>query len=292
MSSSYETRKSLKFVITLGAGNFGAQGNVMILTGLRASVEIQKAGGQMMSTATVRIYGVPLEDMNQLSTLAFLPLSYVRNTIKVYAVEGQAETLVFDGEIIKSYPDFQSIPDVCLYMETQIGVSAQLKPALPQSYPGSPSISSIFKSLADSIGVDFKDNGVTGTLDNPYFPGSLIDQLRQLSAASGVPFFLDNGQLSISQPGIALVSGGVVPIIDKTTGLVGYPTFDKVGVQFVTLFNPAIRFGGQIDMRSGIRQADGLWQVCSITYRLESEKPGGAWFQMIQCTGSGLVPIK
>lgn len=289
---SFQTLKDLRFTFTLGSGTFGAMGNQLTVSGLRATVDVQKAGGQMMSTANARIYGLPLEQMNQLSTLAFLPLSYVKNTIKIEALEGDTATVVFDGEIIKAFPDFQSMPDVCLYLETQIGKSAQLQPAEPLSYPGSTAVADIFKNIAKGLGVTFENNGVTSKLDNPYLPGTLIDQLRQISTAAGVPFFLDDGKLAISQPGIAIPpAGGIAPLINKDTGLVGYPTFDKVGVQFATLFNPAIRFGSQIQMQSGIRQADGVWQVCSMTYRLESQKPGGAWHQFIQCTGSGLVVI-
>jgi hypothetical protein len=69
----------------------------------------------------------------------------------------------------------------------------------------------------------------------------------------------------------------------------GYPTFDGVGVNFQIVFNPAVRFGGSIQIVTDIPQAAGQWIVTSVNHQLESEKPGGAWFSTVRGNKYGLA---
>ena len=64
----------------------GTASNTVKITGLRTSVAIVKAGGRGLSTAQVRVYGLPLSVMNQLSTLG-VPIVYWvgKNTITIEA---------------------------------------------------------------------------------------------------------------------------------------------------------------------------------------------------------------
>jgi len=71
--------------------------------------------------------------------------------------------------------------------------------------------------------------------------------------------------------------------------LVGYPTFDGVGVNFQALFNPAVTFGGSIKLETDVQQAAGEWVVTSVSHRLECERPVGAWFSSIRGNANGLA---
>ena len=83
----------------------------------------------------------------------------------------------------------------------------------------------------------------------------------------------------------------IIPLISSASGLVGYPTFDGVGVNFQTLFNPAITFGGSVKLVTDVQQAAGEWVVTSVGHRLESEKPGGAWFSNVRGNANGLAVV-
>jgi hypothetical protein len=92
---------------------------------------------------------------------------------------------------------------------------------------------------------------------------------------------------------------GFVPVFTKDTGLVGYPTFDNVGIAITVFYNPGVTFGGavQIEMTNelSIRTKANIattptesgdtimtsWWVNGISIYLESEKPNGAWFMDI-----------
>ena len=291
MTTSFQNKKQLRFVVTLAEGVFSDKNNQVVLDGFRAVVEVQKAGGQMMSTSTVRIYGLAQELMNQLTTLAFKAMSYVKNTIDVIVLDGDQQTLIFRGQIINAWGDYSGMPDVCLYIETQTGYFQQLELGDPLVYKGTANVSDLMLALAKKLGVPLESNGVTAKITNPNYGGSTIDQIRNLAADTKTDFYLDDTVLAICPKGLTRKRTARVPLITSQSGLIGYPTFDKVGITFNTLFNPSILFGSQIIMESDIPQANGLWQVCGMVHKLESEKPGGAWFTTVRCTGNGLVPL-
>lgn len=85
---------------------------------------------------------------------------------------------------------------------------------------------------------------------------------------------------------------GFIPEISPQSGLIGYPTFDAIGVNFQTLFNPSVTFGGSIKLKTDIKKAEGEWVVVSVAHKLESEKPGGAWFSTIRGSQYGFAIIK
>ena len=290
MTTSFQNKKQLRFVVTLAEGVFSNKNNQVVLDGFRSIVEVQKAGGQMMSTSTVRIYGLAQELMNQLTTLAFKAMSYIKNTIDVIVLDGDQQTLIFRGQIINAWGDYSGTPDVCLYIETQTGYFQQVELGDPLVYKGTANVSDLMLALAKKLGVPLENNNVTAKIANPNYSGSTVDQIRNLAADTKTDFYLDDTVLAICPKGLTRKRTARVPLITSQSGLIGYPTFDKVGITFNTLFNPSILFGSQIIMESDIPQANGLWQVCSMAHKLESEKPGGAWFTTVRCTGNGLVP--
>lgn len=291
MSNSFENPKRLRFTITLALGTFANGTNEVILEGFRSTVEVQKAGGQMMSSCNFRIFGLSQELMSELTTLAFLALSYTKNVVKIEAVDGDNVDLVYIGSIINAWGDYAQMPDVALYVETQAGFFDQLNISEPLQYKGVIDVAVLMGTIASKMGLRFENNNVVDKIDNPNYTGTIIDQLRALAQDTNTEFYLDDTVLAICPKGIARTQNKVIPIISSQTGLIGYPSFDKIGVTFRCLFNAAIRFGGQIEMRSDIKQANGTWAVCSIVHNLESEKPDGQWFSIIRCTSTGVIPL-
>jgi len=292
MTTSFANKKALRFTITLAIGAFNGENNRVVLEGFRSIVDIQKAGGQMMSTCTAKIYGLDQAITSKLTTLAFLAMSYTKNTIQVDAIDGDSTSLVFIGQIINAWGDYSSAPDNFLYIETQAGFFDQLNITDPLAYDGVIDVAVMMQTLASRMSVAFENNGVTAKISKPNYHGTTIDQLRNLANDTHTDFYLDGNVLAICPQGLARTQGvAIIPQISDKTGLIGYPTFDKVGIIFKCLFNPNIRFGGQIQMQSDIPQANGTWQVCSVSYLLETEKPDGQWFMTVRCTGTGLVPL-
>lgn len=285
---SYENKKELRILITLANGKFGSsQNNQIILEGFRASIDIDKAGGMTMGSLRASIFGVTQADMNAITTLQWGPRSLIQNTIEVYAIDGAQQTLVFQGNIVNAWGNYQAMPDVFLQVQAQSAYFNQLNPAAPSSFKGNIDVATLMGQLAAAMGYVFENNGVSVQLSNPYLPNTLLEQARALAQAANVDLYIDNGILAIC-PAFGPRTGPV-PEVSADTGLVGYPTFDGVGVNFQTLFNPGITFGGAIQVVSSIPRASGRWVVASISHRLESEKPGGVWFSTVRGNQTGLA---
>lgn len=296
MAGSFDNPKELKFVITLGTGNFGSSNNNQItLQGYRASVDIDKAGGMMMGTLRAQIWGVAQSDMNAVTTLQWKPKAFIPNTVQVFAIDGQQQTLVFTGNIVNAWGNYRAMPDVFLEIQAQAAYAELINGAAPNSYPGSSfSVPTVMQQLASAMGLTFENNGVVATLPaNQYLPNTLLEQAQTLARAAGVWMYIDNGVLAITPP--YQPRSKPVPLISAETGMVGYPTFDGVGLNFQTLFNPSIIFGGSVNVSSQIPLAaiTGVtnWIVTSQALKLDSVKPNGAWFSTVRCTKTGLAVV-
>ena len=293
--SSFDNKKELRFVITLGNGQTfqGGSSNQITLEGYRAIVNIDRGGGMMMGTLRAQIYGVTQGDMNSCVTFPFQPQKLAQgavvalNTIQVFAIDGAQETLVFTGNVVNAYANYMTMPDVFLEIQAQSTAAFALTPFAPSSYPGAIDGATIMAQLADNMGLTFENNGATCKLSVQYLPNTALEQVKTLAQISGFDLYIDPPILAITPPNTPRAKP--VPIISKDTGLKGYPTFDGFGVNFEMLFNPAVIFGGNVQIVSDIPQANGLWISRSIAYRLESEKPNGAWFAQIRGTKGNLA---
>lgn len=289
MSSSFANKKELRFIITLGTGTFGSStNNQIVLEGFRATVDIDKAGGMMTGTLRAQIYGVRQSDMNSITTLQWKPSGgLLKNTVEVYAIDGPQQTLIFAGNIVNAWGNYQSMPDVFLEIQAQAAYFNQLQPVAPTSFKGTVDVATVMSQLAGSMGLLFENNGVAVQLSNPYFPNTALEQAKALAVAAGIDIYLDNKTLAITPANSP--RGSLIPEVSAATGMIGYPTFDGVGVNLKVYFNPSITFGGSIKVVSSITQAAGQWIVTSIAYRLESEKLGGVWFATVRGNASGLA---
>lgn len=288
---SFDNKKQLRFVITLGTGKFGSSNHDTItLQGFRATADIDKAGGMMMGTLRAKIYGVKQVDMNSITTLMWKPGTRIANTVEVYAIDGAAETLVFAGNIINAWGDYQNMPDVYLHIQAQACYFNGLQAVRPLSIKGGIDVAVVMARIAKDMGLVFENNNVSVMLTDVYVANTLKEQALELARAANFSLYIDDKILAITNK--YAPRKGLIPEISPASGLVGYPTFDGVGVNFKTLFNPAVTFGGSIKLVTDLPQAAGEWIVTSVAHRLESEKPGGAWFSTIRGNQSGLAVIR
>lgn len=288
--ASFDNKKELKFVITLGTGTFGSSSNNQItLQGYRAIVNIDKAGGMMMGTLRAQIYGVSQSDMNSCVTLQWKPRSFIPNTVQVFAIDGQTQTLIFSGNIVNAWGNYDAMPDVFLMIQAQAAYLAQITSVKPRSYDGSIDVATVIAQIANQIGFNFEHNGVNTPLSNQYLGNTALEQAKTLAKAAGIDLYVDDGVLAITLPNMP--RNKPIPLISAQTGMKGYPTFDGIGVNLEIFFNPSVIFGGSIKIQTDIPQAAGVWIVTSVSHQLESEKPGGAWFSRIRGNKSGLAIV-
>jgi len=291
MPASLDNKKRLRFVITLGTGKFGtSQNNVITLEGYRSTADINKAGGMMMGELRAKIYGVSQQDMNSITTLQWKPGFAIANTVEVFAVDGASEPLVFAGNIVNAWGDYQSMPDVFLQIQAQAAYFSGLTLVQPYSIKGGIDCATVMAKIAAQMGLKFENNNVNVTLTDVYLKSSPKDQALELSRVANFSLYIDDKVLAITNN--YAPRAGLIPEVSSSSGLVGYPTFDGVGVNFKTLFNPAITFGGAVKLVTDVAQARGEWVVTSVSHMLEAEKPGGAWFSTVRGNANGLAIAK
>jgi hypothetical protein len=272
------TKKRIDVTITLGTGEFGDTGsNEVTLTGLRVQSLITVPGGDAMAAAQVRIYGVSLSMVNQLTTIGPINTAIrARNSMLLAAGDENGMQVVYAGTIGDAWGEYQGAPETPLNIIGYAGLIDAIKPVGALSFVGATDVASIMQQLAETMGLAFENNGVQVQLANPYFPGTALMQVRSCARAAGISYLIDRGTLSIWPRGAA--RSGDVPVISPATGMVGYPRFVSNGLQVSTEFNPAIKVGGNVQVQSSLPVACGIWTVTNLTHALESETPNGAWF--------------
>lgn len=278
--TSYENVKGLRFVFTLAIGSFSSGANTLTVEGLRASANINNAGGAVLSTLRATIFGMTASDMNSVTTTKWDP-SFAKNTVSVYAIDGDQETLVFQGNIVNAWGIYVGMPEVYLMIEAQNNYLGQITSPSPTrtTFTSATTIATVMQNLANSLGVQFENNGVTGTVKKGQtLSGSYVDQVRTMAQTYGFSYFLDpaSDTLAITPLNTPRQTQSV-PLVSAQTGLQNYPIFNGYGVQFDTLFNPAILFGGTVEVQSAIPKANGSWMVVQMAHQLESQTPGGQW---------------
>jgi hypothetical protein len=278
------TVKNLRFTFIL-PGNVtfdGTQSNTLQVAGLRASVNIKGAGAPTFPEAEFMIYGLTQSDMNKLTAVnsSFQPLAIARSTVIIEADSGQGFGTVFSGQIITSGPEYASVPYVPLKGSARVLGFESLNPATPTSYTGSTTIVSIVQAIADKLGYTVENNGVTGSLNKPYFPGTLVDQLRAVKQQAGISMYTDKNVIAICPAGQPRDVPGFT--LSPSSGLVGWPGLDlsRGFVQVKSLYNPAYVFGGPLTVQdSGVPLANGQWVIGTYSHSLESFVIGqGKWF--------------
>lgn len=296
------TVKDLRFTFTLSNNavfRYPDNSNVLQVQGLRDTAILKGAGLPAFPEAELTIYGLTQSDMNALTSLQFQPSAMQRNSVLVEADngDGQGFSAVFAGQIITAGPEYTGIPHVPLKVHARILGFESLNPATATSYTGTTNVVDIVRTIAVKMGKTVENNGVTATLTNPYFSGTLADQLRAVKQQSGIQIFpeFDEKVIAIAPPGVAR-SNQPVFTLSPTSGLVGYPRLDyQRGFVWVkALYNPAFRFGGPIVVKdSTVPLANGSWVIGTITHTLEAQTYNGQWFSdmLLYPPSLGIPPL-
>lgn len=275
------TRKTIRFDITLGKGAFADGGRTKTIEGLACDVSITKPGLPQKNSASIDIWGLKYEDMGLLTMLAFEPLEAQHNLITVSAGdEGSTPSVAFQGEITTASADFNAAPDVCMRFQAETGSFPRQKVAPPATINGTAPAELLFAQYAAQADYAFCNDGVTTFVCNTWYPGSSIDKMMKLARDIHCELIIDDGQVVIMPAGQARTGSAV--FLSKDTGMIGYPTFNQDGISCRCLYNPALVYGGLIEVKSVVPKASGTWRITRLSHSLSAYKPGGgAWESQI-----------
>lgn len=279
-------QRALGFSFSLGTGSFGGSGASTITppAGLWATVQVNKNGTPSMNQAQIKIFGMELSIMNQLSRIGVNPTQVRNNVVTVMAGDvGGTMSLAFAGGIKECWPDFSNPTEAALIVEAYTGLVANMKPVAPSSFSGTVNVATIMQQLAGQMGYTFENNGVSVQLSNPYLPGTA--RAQALAAADAANIYVifddDNGIMAILPRSSA--RGGLSPTISPAEEMNGYPTYVGPGqLALKTQYNPQIRFMGNVQVQNSVVSgANGTWRVTSLMHDL-STMPEGPWFTTVR----------
>ena len=291
------SQKLLRATLILPQANFpGTSSNTLTLVGYRMLAAIEQGGGYP-NTLTLTVFGMRQDDMNAVTVLWAGATATAVNAEALIQLEassdGVAWTQLYEGRFVEAAPEYTDAPNVHLHVLAQTGYGLQLQIAPPTSYRGSASVAAIAAYIAGEMGFTLQANGVTGNLSTPYYPGTYMDQFRQLCEHANLDFYFDsNNILAICPRGQPRQGLGAPPVFSpQLNNLVGFPTVQRFGIHVDVLWTPPLTLGGLLEVAGSIVPgANGTWLGFKATHNLESLQPDGAWFSHIDCTNPTGAP--
>lgn len=268
--------KTVRITIQLRKGEFDGGGNTVIIEGLPVSVTVTKQGGEAKNKASVTVDNLKLETATQLTTLAFKRLETYNNVIQIDAGSQGAElSTIFIGEITSAVP-VMSDSKLSLKIEALAGYYPALIPSTPTSVQENTTVEKLMKQFADEAGYSFENKGITASIANSVFVGSPVEKAKTLARQADVDLLIDDNKFTI-QP-FEAPKDGQIPLLSKSTGLIGYPSFSNEGINCKSVFNDKLKVGSYFKLESILPHASGEWQITKVEHRLEAYTPNsGTW---------------
>ena len=149
-----------------------------------------------------------------------------------------------------------------------------LKPVPPNSFQGTADVAQIMQTLATSAGLGFENNGVDVKLSNLYLHGTLMQQMELVGKAADIGWFIDPASNTLGDLAQERRARRLDPGDLAADRLIGYPAFSRNVIEIRTLFNPAVKLGGQIQIPSSeqLISARGLVERDRIDYALSARR--------------------
>ena len=127
--------------ITLAEGGFnpgtGEAANTKVVR-LGMDAEISKPGGKEKPKCTLKIFNLPLDDMQVLTTLAFDPLAVKKNRLTLMAGDADGMAQAFVGDITSAVPRFNADASSVFEVTAITGYVASVTPATAAVSRGKP----------------------------------------------------------------------------------------------------------------------------------------------------------
>lgn len=278
------TSKQLRITFILAGANAkfpGTGNNTLVLTNLRASAKVQGVSRQA-TQMDLKVMGMKPEDMNALTVAWANPPVVLDHLVIVEANDGNGWVQVFKGTITEAQPQFTAQPDVYFHCLASVGYFQKIAAAPPTSYPFTVDIGVAADDIITAMGFKYVDGGASGVLSSPYFTGTLYDQLVQACAAANADFYMQGDTVLVTPHGLPRKNQPAV-VLNKGTGLIGYPVFERAGLNIMAVWNSAFQTGTPIQLTSAIPSANGRWYPFALTHALDCNLPKGRWDSQLQC---------
>ena len=269
-------KRRLQVRLTLAKGSFGS-GNTVVIDNHAMRVSVEKLGPPDFAKASVEIFGMNLNDIEQLTSLSFHPFKLTRNYINIFAGDDESGlSQIFAGSITAANGDLSGYPEHKLKIDAEVGFWGRVTAQGPNVINGTQAAASFIETQATKAGMTFSNEGVSDALKNCVFSGSPVEQARQAAKQIGADLLIDDDEM-ILLPRQGNRKGNAI-LLNKDSGLLGYPAITSNGIECKSIFNPAFRFAGLFVLESIVPKASGTWRVIKLTHKLSANDPSdGSW---------------
>lgn len=295
------TQKKIDLVFSLGKDASGNQATFanqngatqVTVTGLRVSCKIVKNGGAQMNMCELRVFGLTPTVYNALTSIYQVTQTQLQNTVTVMAGDDSGMSQVFIGQITLAQIDLNNQPDCVMNIIAQSALLQAISTAQSNTFSEGTDLVTAINVLVQQMGLkNFEPNGVKQVISSSTTLNGPTRQQAITLIEAAIPkvaySFDDNSLVLIPQGGFRANQANVV--ISPENGMIGYPTYSNIGIGLKTLYNAAIKWGMQVQVKSSLDVAklNGMWTIFNIVHTLESQVFGGRWDTEMQAMAQSI----
>lgn len=255
----------------------------------RMDIAVAQGGGQW-GQAKVKIFGVPLEAMNKIARLwleVLTPLATDKLVIDVW--DGNDYVPFFNGVITWSAINASNAPQVAMEIEASDAMAAQLEVAPPYVADTPVKLEDALTQILSPVGlvVELAESVRDYQFQKTHMTGTAMEQASRIMSYFPELTWYINLQRFLVRPVNGPLGGAPIQI-DKTTGMIGYPTYSTSGIQVATLFDARIRPGLALDIQTVFDFVNRTkWVAAVLQHTLQPNMPGGQWMTAIAAQSYG-----
>lgn len=255
----------------------------------RMSIQVTQ-GGNQFGNAKVAVYGAPEDTMNKIARLWLEVLSPSNtDTLSIDVWDGSNFVPFFAGVITWSAINAGAAPQVALEIEANSAMIAMNTVVAPYAQDEAVSLQDALQQILDPTGlvVEFSDSVPVMNIERAHLVGTPMDQASALMNYFPELTWYINLQRFLVRPVNGPLGGDPVPV-NKSTGMIGYPTYSTSGVQLATIFDPRIRPGLALDIQTRYEFVNRTkWVAAVLQHNIEPNMPGGQWMTAIAAQSYG-----
>ena len=222
------------------------------------------------------LWGLSLKHIAKLTPKYLSDSSVNQNKIKVTV----NSATFFEGLITWAYADMNQMPDVPIHIEASSVGYSQVAAITETQIDGTVTAEKVAQVIASKGGMTVTNHGVTANIDGFHAGGNAVIQLQELAnslRSQGVIVDIGYGTIDLWNSEKARDSSKIT--VSKSTGLIGYPMLTGYGLQFTTMFNPAMRLLQIVEVQTDLPNASGDWKVqYNTSHEISAWIDGGPWF--------------
>jgi len=174
---------------------------------------------------------------------------------------------VFTGDVTSASPSMPPDRRLTMKAKTQENNKYQWQST---SSAKTTQLSVLSKRIADDYKLKLKFEATDKAVANYLYNGPRAKQIQKLSSVGDIDAYIDDDTLIVKDKGKALK--GQVMLISKDTGMVGTPVLDEKGGKVRVMFDPNIKLGQGIEIRSDVNKAaNGQYVIYAMSGSLMSQ---------------------